>query len=91
MIDKCAMALFSSPQKPKTFQNYPSYRILRRMYGALNIDKNLYLIFHACVARFDTTKNVASFSSSKKPKTFQDFSSHRILRHTHGTLNIDEK
>jgi len=31
----------------------------------------------------------ALFSSSK-PKTFQDSSSHQILRHMHRALNIDE-
>jgi len=33
-------ALFSSPQKTKTFQDSPSHRILRHMHGALNIDEN---------------------------------------------------
>ena len=33
-------ALFSSLKKPKTFQVFPSHRILRHMHGALNIDKN---------------------------------------------------
>jgi len=33
-------ALFSSPQKPKTFQNFPSHRILWHMHRALNVDKN---------------------------------------------------
>jgi len=33
-------ALFSSPQKPKTFQDSSSHRILRHMHGTLNIDKN---------------------------------------------------
>jgi len=32
----------------------------------------------------------ALFSSSQKPKSFQDFLSHRIFRHMHETLNIDE-
>ena len=35
-----ANALFSSPQKPKTFQDFSSYQILRYMHGALNIDEN---------------------------------------------------
>jgi hypothetical protein len=26
----------------------------------------------------------------KKPKTFQDFPSHRIFKHMHGALNIDK-
>ena len=34
--------------------------------------------------------NLALFSSPKKAKSFQDFSSHRILRHMHEALNIDE-
>jgi hypothetical protein len=29
--------------------------------------------------------------TQKKPKTLQDSPSHRILRHMHGTLNIDKK
>ena len=33
----------------------------------------------------------ALFSSPWKPKSFQDFPSHRILWHMHETLNIDEK
>jgi hypothetical protein len=33
-------ALFSSPGKPKTFQNFPLYRILRHIHVALNIDEN---------------------------------------------------
>jgi len=32
----------------------------------------------------------ALFSSLQKQKTFQDSSSHRILRHMHGALNIYE-
>jgi len=35
-----AQALFSSRQKPKTFQNSPSHRILRHMHKALNIVEN---------------------------------------------------
>ena len=31
------------------------------------------------------------YSSLQKPKTFQDFSSHRILGHMHESLDIDEK
>ena len=33
---------------------------------------------------------VALFSSTQKLKKFQDYLSYRILRHTHGALNIDE-
>ena len=29
--------------------------------------------------------------NQKNPKTLQDFPSHRILRHMHGTLNVDKK
>jgi len=32
----------------------------------------------------------ASFSSLWKPKSFQNFSSHRILWHMHETLSIDK-
>jgi len=32
----------------------------------------------------------ALFSSTRKPKNFQDFPSHRIFQHMHETLNIDE-
>ena len=32
----------------------------------------------------------ALFSSPKNLKNFQDFPSHRILRHMHGALNTDE-
>jgi len=32
----------------------------------------------------------ALFSSSRKPKTFQDFSSHQILKHMHEALDINE-
>jgi hypothetical protein len=32
----------------------------------------------------------ALFSSYQKPKTFQDFQLHRILRHMHGVLNINK-
>jgi len=31
------------------------------------------------------------FRYTQKPKTLQDFPSHRILQHLHGTLNIDKK
>jgi hypothetical protein len=34
------LALFSLPLKPKTFQDFSSYQILRHMYKILNIDKN---------------------------------------------------
>ena len=33
-------SLFTSPRKIKTFQDFPSHRILWHMHGALNIDKN---------------------------------------------------
>jgi len=33
-------ALFSSPQKLKTFQDSPSHRMLRHMHGTLNIVEN---------------------------------------------------
>jgi len=33
-------ALFSSCQKPKSFQDFPSHRILRHIHEILNIDKN---------------------------------------------------
>jgi hypothetical protein len=33
-------ALYSSHQKPKSFQDSPSHRILRHMHEALNIDEN---------------------------------------------------
>jgi len=33
-------ALFSSPQKPKIFQDFLSHRTLRYIHGALNIHKN---------------------------------------------------
>ena len=33
-------ALISFLQNPKTFQDSPSYQILRHMHEALNIDKN---------------------------------------------------
>jgi len=33
-------ALFSSPQKPKSFQDSPSHRIFRHMHETLNIDEN---------------------------------------------------
>ena len=36
----CYLGLFSSHQKPKTFQDSSSHRILRHMHGALNINKN---------------------------------------------------
>jgi len=36
------------------------------------------------------TKSEALFSSPRKPKSFQDSPSHRILWHMHETLNIDE-
>ena len=32
----------------------------------------------------------ALFTSSQKPKIFQDSPSHRIFRHMHGVLNIDK-
>ena len=59
----------------------------------------LYLMFHTYAARFDVTENLknfikvfelALFSSHKKPKTFQDYPSHRILRHMYRALNVDE-
>jgi len=36
------------------------------------------------------TENRALFSSPRNPKNFQDSPSHRILRHMHEALNIDE-
>jgi len=33
-------ALFSSPWKPKSFQDSPSHRILWHMHETLNIDEN---------------------------------------------------
>ena len=33
----------------------------------------------------------ALFTSTPKPKIFQDFPSHRIFRHMHEVLNIDGK
>ena len=33
-------ALFTSTQKPKNFQDSPSYRIFRCMHVVLNIDEN---------------------------------------------------
>jgi len=38
--NKLAKALFTSTQKPKIFQNFPSHRIFRRMHGVLNINEN---------------------------------------------------
>jgi len=38
--------------------------------------------------KLDVTK--ALFSSSRNPKSFQDSLSHRILRHIHEALNINE-
>jgi len=35
-----AMALFSSPQKAKSFQDSPSHRILWHIHEALNIDES---------------------------------------------------
>jgi len=34
------MALFTSTQKPKIFQDSPSYRIFRHMHEVLNVDEN---------------------------------------------------
>jgi len=36
-------------------------------------------------------QKVFEFSLSQNSKTFQDFSSHRVLRHMYGALNIDKK
>ena len=58
-------------------------------------------MFHACAARFDMTENLEKFLvfegklrpcliHRKTQKSFQDYSSHRILRHMHEALNIDE-
>ena len=38
----------------------------------------------------ETNENQALFSSLRNPKSFQDSLSHRILRHMHEALNIDE-
>ena len=38
--DQATWALFSSPQKAKSFQDFPSHRILRHMHEALNIDES---------------------------------------------------
>ena len=38
----------------------------------------------------DLSFTQALFSSQKVPKNFQDFPSHRILRHIHETLDIDK-
>jgi len=40
LANKKSKALFSSPQKAKSFQDSPSHRILRHMHEALNIDKS---------------------------------------------------
>ena len=34
---------------------------------------------------------ILMFSYTQNRKTFKDFTSHRILRHMHGSLNIDRK
>jgi len=58
-------------------------------------------MLYAYAARFDVTENLEKFLvflvevrpclvHPKNQKTFQDFLSHRILRHMHGTINIDE-
>ena len=53
-------------------------------------------MLYACAVRFDVTGNLenffrhALFTSTQKPKIFQDSPSHRIFRHMHGVLNIDE-
>jgi hypothetical protein len=39
---------------------------------------------------YSTNSSKALFTSTQKPKNFQDFSSHRIFRHMNGVLNIDE-
>jgi len=44
-------ALFSLPQRPKTFQDFSSHRILRHMHGALNIDENKNLLHSLPVNR----------------------------------------
>jgi len=38
-------------KKPKTFQDFPSYQILRLMHGALNIDKKKLITQFACKSR----------------------------------------
>ena len=38
--EKLSRALFSSPQKAKSFQDSPSHRILRDMHEALNINES---------------------------------------------------
>jgi len=37
---ECTKALFSSPQKPKSFQDSLSHRIFRHIHEVLNIDEN---------------------------------------------------
>jgi len=39
-FDVRILALFSSPWKPKSFQDSPSHRILWHMHETLNIDEN---------------------------------------------------
>ena len=50
--------------------------------------KNLGKQNKICESKENTTK--ALFSSPWKPKTFQDFPSHQILKHMHAALDIDE-
>jgi len=38
-LESVIKVLFSSPHNQKIFQDFPSHRHLRHMYGALNIDK----------------------------------------------------
>jgi hypothetical protein len=39
-VRKRTWVLFTSYQKPKNFQDFPSHRIFRYMHGVLNIDEN---------------------------------------------------
>jgi len=50
----------------------------------------VHLMFHAYVQRFDgMDEKILNRALLQKPKTFQNFQLHRILRHIYETLNID--
>jgi hypothetical protein len=76
------------------FQVLTPHRLIYSMYTTTSKYWLLEYVRAADATRNSTNQHKeigADFNASlQKPKSFQDFPSHRILRHMHGVLNIDE-
>jgi len=77
------------------FYNYAGLTIFQMHFSFLNLEidasHELKWLLSLLPQHHDLWSWKALFSSPQKTKTFQDFSSHRILQHIHGALNIDKK